>query len=407
MTGPAPRAGDRAADRADRADRAGALRLRFPGLDLDVHGADADLAWLEEFLVPAFERRAGGAAHHDAGSIAARHDAGRVTVVVRIDPARHRDRRARGPAGGDVVCFEMDAGALRLPLWHDDPGWRTVRGDDDILLRVSPARRRVELLADRPGFGVRLLLLRTVRELACRAAVADGGALLHAAAFDLDGQAILLAGPKRAGKSSVLLFALRQAGGAYIGNDRVLLRPDGRSGVLARGVPTIISLREGSLALFSGVRDQLRRRAFHSFITLDEARDRETSPPPEPTDGRFGITPAQLCALAGCAATGEAPATALLFPTVRDDPGPLRLEALDTREATRLAAAARFGSTSQGTIPADPAALLARVPAFRCCVGPESFGLPESVTALRGLRRGSGVAGSVEEALGRHPGGPS
>jgi hypothetical protein len=81
----------------------------------------------------------------------------------------------------------------------------------------------VEIVAARDRAETRLALLRVVREYAMLYAARAGWLILHAAAVDFGDYGLVIAGPKRAGKTTLLLHALRNERGRYVSNDRVAL----------------------------------------------------------------------------------------------------------------------------------------------------------------------------------------
>jgi hypothetical protein len=109
-----------------------------------------------------------------------------------------------------------------------------------------------------------------VRELAANRAQRTGGLLLHAAAFAAGDQGIVVAGPKRAGKTTLLLHALSAASARYVSNDRVLVTAD-RGRAIARGVPTIVRVRRGALDRFPAVAARFASASYHHRLTLEEA----------------------------------------------------------------------------------------------------------------------------------------
>jgi hypothetical protein len=112
----------------------------------------------------------------------------------------------------------------------------------------------VEVVA-RPGdLRVRIALLRIVREIATAHAHSRRRTLgLHAAAFAARGRACLVVGPKRSGKTTLLVHALSSGNAVLLANDRVLVDATEETG-LALGVPAVISLRQGTLGRFPGLR---------------------------------------------------------------------------------------------------------------------------------------------------------
>ena len=65
----------------------------------------------------------------------------------------------------------------------------------------------------------------------------EGGLLVHACGAAASGGLRLFTGPSGAGKTTFARLARRHAGAAILSDDRIVLRPDGRSGVLAWGTP--------------------------------------------------------------------------------------------------------------------------------------------------------------------------
>jgi hypothetical protein len=77
-------------------------------------------------------------------------------------------------------------------------------------------------------------------------ACSSGWAQVHASAFVVGGQAVLVIGEKGAGKTSMLLTALAE-GADFMSNDRVLLgQRDGA--VVVRGLPHSVTVRAGTAA---------------------------------------------------------------------------------------------------------------------------------------------------------------
>ena len=109
-----------------------------------------------------------------------------------------------------VAFFTLDSRLVRLPRWNGGATDEVVAFDEefDVYYTVSEARRQVDVLARTLRPWGRVALLRVVRELAMEEAAADGGVFLHAAAFERDGIAYVIAGPKHAGKTTLLVHAL-------------------------------------------------------------------------------------------------------------------------------------------------------------------------------------------------------
>jgi len=81
---------------------------------------------------------------------------------------------------------------------------------------------------------------------------------------------VILAGPKKSGKTTLLMHLLSGGGADYVANDRVAVA--WRDGVpVLRGMPTIITLREATASV-PHQRQHVVKRGFHAWLTIDEAR---------------------------------------------------------------------------------------------------------------------------------------
>jgi hypothetical protein len=250
--------------------------------------------------------------------------------------------------------------------------------------------------------------MRVVRELAMAAAVGRGGLLLHGAAFAIGGRGVVLAGPKHAGKSTLLLHALQAAGTAFISNDRVLFHRVGGRATL-RGMPTIVKLRPGTLATFPHVACRIRAQPYHHARTLDEASRPDARPHVPPDGSAVTLTPAQFCVVAEVGSVAEAGAWRLVFPHVRESATGIQLEPLDTVTAARRLRTAWFSagtpgqvseafsgpdgavSVDEATLHRRAADLTALVPGYDAHLGADAYGAPgaadEFIAQLTGTTR--------------------
>ncbi|MFN8641573.1 MAG: hypothetical protein U0802_07920 [Candidatus Binatia bacterium] len=293
------------------ASRPAPLGLAFRDLRLAVASADAtQLAWLLEFLSPAFTAVAGDAADCRVEVIA---DAERLAAA----------RAAVGDGAVPVTCLVQDRELVRLPAARDGDALVVRHDEVGIAYRVSGDRREVTLFTA-PGADARGALMKVVREIAMSAAWMPRGLILHAAAFAVGDRAVLVAGPKRAGKTSLLLHALRLPGARLLANDRVALALDG-AGAVAHGLPTIVTLRPDTVARLLPD-DAARRSALrHHFVrTVAEAEARP--PVDDPALRQLSCSPAPARPAArrrpGQRASGRGAAAAHVDPTARHRAAP-------------------------------------------------------------------------------------
>jgi hypothetical protein len=363
--------------------------FRFAGHVLRVEAGEEPLAWLHEFVVPQFAAR-------DT-------DAPDRTITLIIDAREHARLARHGPHPQHLTraCFTLDSGIVSGRVW-DAPDADEVIFDEDreVFYRRWPGEARVvEIIAARDDAGARLALLRVVREYATLYATRAGWLMLHAAAVCIGGDAFVIAGPKRAGKTTLLLHALRNEQGTYVSNDRVALYAE-PSGVTVHGIPTIVIIRKESAVWFvdldaklAGARYHFRHRVAESNAEHEVASSRPATTWP--------LSPRQLCRLLGVESRASAPVMAVLFPRVGASPGGMAFEelnaeqALDAWRGTLFRSCPPDGMFAIGQAAAAPseegagllaARLAARVPSFSCRLGPDAYG--DGARWLWSLRQG-------------------
>ncbi len=335
------------------------------------------LRWLEEFLSPPFQLGA--------------RDAYAATVTLREASRRYEEVLGHRPQAGAVEldCFVNDSHMIRLPAWASGPDTTTAFQQGlSVVYEVDRASRSVTILSPERNPNARTALMRAVRELAMNHARRDGGMFLHAAAIAVEGRGLLIAGEKRAGKTTLLLHLLRETGADYVSNDRLLL-PSADAATL-RAMPTIVTVRVDSLAFFPGLEADVQTRAYSYRRTLAEAA--EVPQPTRPrSDDSFGLSPAQFCALLGVERRAECAPHALLFPRITGEAGIGRLRDLAPGEAaarvrrTLLSAGLAKTTSDLVTFPGDPPApdaahleemsraLAARVPCVECQIATSTY----------------------------------
>jgi hypothetical protein len=335
------------------------VHLVYGDCALEAHADDAaDRAWLRDFLAPFFEERAG-----DAPTGAAR-------VTLFRERAAFDAARAAGalPGAEPEPAFLADGAALTLLRWSGaHERWRDA-GADAFLERAGAGAWRV--LAAPGAHFARVAWMRVLRELATLHAARAGAALLHASAVERAGRAVAFLGAKRSGKTSCLLSALRAPGVRFLANDRLCVEPGG----VARGMPTIISLRADAQGAFPALAERVRAADPRVATRAGESRAGQPEWPRKP--GSAGVVTAEFLALAGVGAAVAAPLAALVFPRVSGRPGRFALERIAPEDAlARLREAdllrdapsdGPFGAAPERAGDATHAQLARALPCFDC-----------------------------------------
>lgn len=309
----------------------GTTTFRFAAQAIECTAEPSHLAWLAEFLCPWFE------------PAPATEPGARVKLVV--DDRSYEEVLRSGEAGGPrIPAFGLDRGMLELPLWREAPRERVVVDDDmAVAYRLRGAGTDVAVFSRRANPKLRPAFMRVVREFAMSEARERGSLLLHASALAITGCGVVVAGPKRSGKTTVLLQALRGEGAEFVSNDRVVLRGD--SSLVAQGMPTIVRISPETLGLLPDLREPLESgRCDHLFTRSEAASGRVQL---RPRAGRpRSPSPAQLCELLGVPARREVAVRAIVL--LRAGAG-FRVRELSAGRAAEQLASAVFGSAERGS----------------------------------------------------------
>jgi len=344
------------------------------------------LAWLEEFLVPAFSPVEAVTAD--------------CTVTFEVDGPRCASLGGRGPHpdGLRVAGFAFDGGPVDMPVWESRNADRVIfDADSRVFYCLSQGGAHVRILAPAALPSRRISLMRVVREFAMSDSWASRRFVLHAGACALADSGIVIAGPKGAGKTTLLMYVLGCPGARFIANDRVVVNCDAPEPVVVRGMPTVVSIREQTVRRFAAFEHRWSQSHYDERVTLQEAdtdgaAQRQTDP--------ITLTPAQFCALLGAPLGGSAPARLLLFPRLTDDIDGLCFAELSPESAHQRLVASVFAAgaprqTSQvftvagHCSPPDPAmvseqcrALVGQVRSFDCQLGRPAAQIMHAVSDL-------------------------
>lgn len=296
-----------------------ALQLRFEACVVEVAADAEDLRWLGAFGDGSFEEGTGASSPR------------RVELVV--DPAAHARRLESGRAGSGAKRegFANDSNPAHFERWPS-PGAERVFYDErrEIFYAVSGDADRVEMLVRERTPKCRTALMRVVRELVLDHVVATGGLLLHGSAVDTGAGVVAMCGPRRSGKTTLLMSLLSNGGVAYVANDRCVLRADG-GGASLRGLPTLVSIRRDALDRFPDARGRL------AAVRPDLA-----GAWPVGRSG-FSLSPPAFRELVGTRrVSAGGPLRALVFPRVTSDPARLALRRMGAAEVRERFASALF-----------------------------------------------------------------
>jgi hypothetical protein len=368
------------------------IALRYLGLTVRIESVDPqDLVWLEEFLVPPFQRVAGVVVD--------------CTVSCEIDAKRHAALLREGPRsdGAMLACFALEQQLVHLPVWASPRGeWLVYDEEFNVFYRRIAGAPHVHLLTPPANGAARIGLMRAVREFATKQAW-RWGLVVHAAGFAIGDDGFVAAGAKGTGKTSLLTHMLRHPEARFLSNDRVQLSlADGWP--VIRGLPTLVSLRRESLALFPALRDQLSGRSYQHELGLGEA-------PATPSVARFAnggrsLSPPQFCELLGIRRADQAGLAGVLFPRVTGAGGGIGIERLSAEDGGARLAKALFrrglsvhaaglfdlevkdSVSPEGPVEEQCRAVASRIPCFEWRLGLDAYDDPASIDSLLARLRG-------------------
>ena len=168
-----------------------------------------------------------------------------------------------------------------------------------------------------------------------------GGLLLHAAAMAVGDRGIVITGPKGAGKTSLLIHALRARSARYVSNDRVVVpaadgRAVGHRRADHRGAPT------------GHARPVPVARRAHGRLGLRVSPDAGGSAGRRAARSRLrgkpdSLSPAQFCRLLDVRPLACSEIAAIVFPRITGEPGTFALRRLTEAEVVEKIPDMLFG----------------------------------------------------------------
>ena len=201
-------------------------------------------------------------------------------------------------------------------------------------------------------------------------------------------RAVLLVGPKRAGKTTLLASALSSGRADLLANDRVFVET-GPGPARGLGVPTLVSIRPDTLERFPALRSSMPGGSalLHAAeIEAAAARGADEAPPLI----KYSLSPAQLAQQLGAGIAASAPIAAIVFPEIDPSQPRWSLTRVDPEDAGSRLRKCLYGAPLGprprtafedlvGSHPdrRDPAraldSLSGQVPAFSCRLGPDAY----------------------------------
>jgi hypothetical protein len=322
------------------------------------------------------------------------------TVALVADDRSYDETLRRGPQadGRQVDCFVLDSGLVRLPLWASPTDERVIFDQRfKAFYCIDSDNSRVRILAGSRNLDARFALMRVVREFAMSSSHTRDGLVIHGAALAMENDGIIIAGPKRAGKTTFLIHCLQAAEARFISNDRVVVSLASAEPVL-RGMPTIVTVRDQTLDLFPALQQPLLESRYDYRLALGE-EERDSTPTVRLRCGRpFDLAPAQFCALLQARMSGQSRVRALLFPRVTEEIDGIQLRNLSAQAAHERLSAALFGIGSsrktsrafvltsddlcvdQANVDRLCLALTTQVQCFECQLGRQAYQKTTAVT---------------------------
>ena len=337
--------------------------------------APMHLEWLAGFLAPYFTLSHDGTADW------------RVTFSAAADRYERLHAQGAHPSGDLIPFFALDSRLVELPRWSGPPGDELVVFDEEfqVFYGVRRHSHEVFVLASSPRLWTRVALMRVVRELAMEASARDGAFCVHAAAFEVGGSVFLIAGPKHAGKTTLLIHALTSERTRLVANDRVIVSKE-IAGFSAHGMPTLVSIRPGTRRLLGGVLGTAEWAADQACLADGEAD--QYAGRPLGRDERMILSPDQFSRMLGKTQVAAGRLAAIVFPFVDPRGHGLPLTRMTASEASGHLCSSMFRARSQrkvagtfaGPQPAGEAdedrfrrELVREIPMLRCSLGPRAY----------------------------------
>ncbi|MEO2036107.1 MAG: aminoglycoside phosphotransferase family protein [Planctomycetaceae bacterium] len=292
--------------------------LEYAGCRIAIYlDNEATRRWLQEFLCPAFRL------------VDCTNPDWRVSLKFGLpaflDPLRPVDANGLTMA----ECFTLDGQFKCHEVWQQTPTSLVLRlKSGSVFCEIDQQQATVTVYAENEFCRVRPTMMRVIREIATQHAIGSGHLPVHAAAVAYENRAILLAGNRRSGKTTLLLHALNSSDARFVCNDRGFVSVSTNQASI-NGMPTILRIRPDALHRLPYLERRYRSKPYNYCATIEEShrvfQESGTSALiEEPVTPR--LTAAQLCDLVNGDAVGRTNLAALVFPHIAPEVESLRLQ---------------------------------------------------------------------------------
>lgn len=238
-------------------------------------------------------------------------------------------------------CFAFDQSMLSLPTWEGERGLLAADARRSCMLAIRPSQ--VDLVGGAMTRRWRFTLVLVIHELVATR-LRHRQLEIHAAGTEAGGRAILMVGPKGAGKTTLSFHLLRSGLVGWLANDRVFAGAEHGS-ITIRGVPTALKVRPATVAEFPELHLGVPEIERPYLYGVDEPM-----PPPEaePRESEvLMLSPSQVARRLGAQRTASAPLGALVFPEVDTSSVGWSLERLAPEEVGTRIWANLFGDAAR------------------------------------------------------------
>ena len=280
------------------------VNLEYSNRKFRVTSRDNDvLVWLVEFLCPQF---------HIAES--EKFD---VEIHYELNDHEFDQLMGKQPKKRELLAaFILDTRVEYCINWSKRQDCRVLFDyRNGIFFIINSKQPKVQVLVhSSKSTDPRTALMRVVREILIHNLDSADSSLVHSAAFLYKKSGIMIAGPKNAGKTSLLIHCLKANGSYYISNDRVFVcRLEDKFHL--KGMPTVITISRETVNLFRYLREAIKSEHYHHAYSTREILAGKFKPR-DNNRSVYTLNQRQFCAATGTQAASGGLLSAILFPII-------------------------------------------------------------------------------------------